>query len=178
MTDHEPEAEDSTDPDLDPRTDRALREGILVTRARAPDRYFAFGESGRQYVVNVATGECSCPDYQHREPAGGCKHVRRVRLETGRDSVPDGVARDDALDRFLAAAIAVRENVALRADGGEVLGHEAVNAEDPDADADADERPDDCGCWSVDADLCCWPCWRAGYRSQNPQEPAADESNG
>lgn len=36
-----------------------------------------------------------------------------------------------------------------------------------------DGRPDDCACHGGD-DLPCWPCWRADFRSPNP-EPDADD---
>ena len=39
-----------------------------------------------------------------------------------------------------------------------------------------ESRPDDCVCWDVDTELPCWPCYRAGFRSQNAAEPATDES--
>lgn len=178
MPTNDAESEDVSDLDVEPRTERALREGILVTRAPADDRYFVYGESGKKYIVNAATGECSCPDYQRREPEGGCKHVRRTRLETGRTAVPDGVTPESpGVDRFLAAAVAVRENVAIRADGGEVLGHEADNAHDQDADAETDDRPDDCDCWDADLSLPCWECYKNGFRSQNPAEPGADHDD-
>lgn len=30
----------------------------------------------------------------------------------------------------------------------------------------------DCGCWNADADLLCWPCYRHGFWSPNPEESA------
>jgi len=39
------------------------------------------------------------------------------------------------------------------------------------------DRPHDCECWDVDESLPCWPCYREGYRSQNPAEPAADDAD-
>jgi len=39
------------------------------------------------------------------------------------------------------------------------------------------ERPEDCGCWNVDQDLPCWACYRDGFDTQNPAEPAADDSD-
>lgn len=39
------------------------------------------------------------------------------------------------------------------------------------------ERPSDCICWNADADLPCWPCAREGFNTQNPAEPAADDSD-
>ena len=39
------------------------------------------------------------------------------------------------------------------------------------------ERPEDCICWNADQDLPCWPCAREGFGTQNPAEPAADDSD-
>jgi len=39
------------------------------------------------------------------------------------------------------------------------------------------ERPDDCECWDVDAELPCWACARDGFDAQNPAEPAADDAD-
>jgi len=39
------------------------------------------------------------------------------------------------------------------------------------------ERPEDCGCWNVDQDLPCWACYRDGFDTQNPAEPAADDDS-
>lgn len=33
---------------------------------------------------------------------------------------------------------------------------------------DEDDRPDDCQCWDPDGELPCWPCYREGFRTQNP----------
>lgn len=41
----------------------------------------------------------------------------------------------------------------------------------------AQARPDDCVCWDADAELPCWPCYRAGFETQNPDEPAAEEED-
>ena len=38
-------------------------------------------------------------------------------------------------------------------------------------------RPDDCQCWNADLELACWPCYRAGFETQNPAEPAAEEGD-
>jgi len=53
-------------------------------------------------------------------------------------------------------------------------------AQGVDADAiatDGGERPADCACWNADQDLACWPCYRAGFDTQNPAEPAADDAD-
>jgi predicted nucleic acid-binding Zn finger protein len=40
-------------------------------------------QSGSEYTVDLREGVCSCPDYRNREPEGGCKHLRRTRMEVG-----------------------------------------------------------------------------------------------
>jgi hypothetical protein len=38
--------------------------------------------SEHRYVVSVEAGEprsCTCPHWEHRRPAGGCKHIRATR---------------------------------------------------------------------------------------------------
>lgn len=40
-----------------------------------------FNAEGTRYVVDLRDDVCECPDFEHREPAGGCKHLRRVRIE-------------------------------------------------------------------------------------------------
>lgn len=40
-------------------------------------------QSGSEYTVDLREGVCSCPDYRNREPEGGCKHLRRTRIEVG-----------------------------------------------------------------------------------------------
>lgn len=38
--------------------------------------------SEHRYVVSIDGGEpqsCTCPHWEHRRPAGGCKHIRATR---------------------------------------------------------------------------------------------------
>ncbi|MFB6135463.1 MAG: hypothetical protein ABEJ04_01765, partial [Halobacteriaceae archaeon] len=44
-------------------------------------------------------GTCTCPDYEEREPEGGCKHVQRVKMELEANTIPrpDGKLPDSAL---------------------------------------------------------------------------------
>ncbi|QLD89600.1 hypothetical protein HWV07_11385 [Natronomonas salina] len=44
-------------------------------------------ESGNTYRVDVALGECTCPD-QQRASTERCKHIRRVELEIQQRTVP------------------------------------------------------------------------------------------
>jgi hypothetical protein len=54
------------------------------------------------YHVDLRTKTCDCPDAEHRTPAGGCKHIRRVKLGLGLIDVPSGIEIDGwlALDRI------------------------------------------------------------------------------
>ena len=61
--------------------------------------YSVTSESGETYTVDVIDETCTCPDYQKREPEDGCKHVRRVAIETEEETVPrpDGKLPTSAL---------------------------------------------------------------------------------
>ena len=81
--------------DVDERDHRALTETMFV-RHDAPDLYEVRTESG-DYVVDAREPACSCPDFRYRDVR--CKHIRRVRFETGdRDPNALSEAVDDALD--------------------------------------------------------------------------------
>ena len=82
---------------------------------------------------------------EHRNPDGGCKHYRRVRMATGETS-PRAVA-----------------------DGGEIVvgGDDGEILDETDAVKDTDERPDDCDCgeWNASLGLSCWPCFRDRFET-------------
>jgi len=61
--------------------------------------YSVTGESGETYTVDLIDETCTCPDYQDRDPEGGCKHVRRVAIEVEEETVPrpDGKLPTSAL---------------------------------------------------------------------------------
>ena len=78
---------------LDERDVRALTEYFTVLndvgRVRGADGlYLVVSQSGSEYLVDYRTERCMCPDAEHRNPEGGCKHVRRVAFATGDRSVP------------------------------------------------------------------------------------------
>ena len=70
--------------------------------------FIVAGEPGDTYTVDVETHSCTCPDAKHRDPDGGCKHVRRALFWSGEARVPDWVNRD-ALDPLLADRLAELE---------------------------------------------------------------------
>lgn len=98
--------------DLDGRDVAALTEYMTVLdgigRARGADAlYLVVSASGSEYLVDARQATCECDDYQYREPAGGCKHIRRVRYAEGQAVIPadiDPSAIDPALGEHVAGA--------------------------------------------------------------------------
>jgi len=77
---------------LDERAVRAWTERMAV-RPVEGSRYAVDSESGATYVVDVATGSCTCPDHTIRRER--CKHLRRVGIEiTTRRVAPPGRRRE------------------------------------------------------------------------------------
>lgn len=174
--------------DLDDRDVRALTEYLTVV-PEAPGLYTVTSQSGREYMVEPDAGACTCKDAEYRDPDGGCKHVRRVRFETGRRSLPAWVD-DEAIPRDFGAHVDATPTVAAT-DGGsaefteraEALDTGAVidgetgvleAAEDDGAEVLEDARPEDCQCTPRMAGLACFPCYREGFEEPNP-DAAADE---
>lgn len=88
---------------LDDIAVRALTETMSVIdwidRARgAPGLYEVITQSGSQYLVDLATGSCECPDARYRDRR--CKHLARVEFEVGEQEIPAWVDPDD-VDRQL-----------------------------------------------------------------------------
>jgi hypothetical protein len=116
------------DAQIDDRTRRALTETLTVltpdgTPVENPDRtsFSVTSASGATYTVDLASGDCECADAEYRAPAGGCKHVRRARLATGREPVPATVDTDPSLGEHVTAPVAT--------DGGVVPDAESPHAE-------------------------------------------------
>jgi uncharacterized Zn finger protein len=63
-----------------------------VTRhGTATGVYTVLTESATPYTVTLRVGDdpaCTCPDWEHRSPAGGCKHIRRVMHEGAEAGLP------------------------------------------------------------------------------------------
>ena len=83
---------------LDDRDVRALTEyhTVLSDLGRVKDAdglYLVVSQSGKEYLVDTHDGSCECPDSQYHNPAGGCKHSRRVEFATGRRAIPADVKR-------------------------------------------------------------------------------------
>jgi hypothetical protein len=107
------------------------------------------------YTVTVDHGsavECSCPaDTYH---SGACKHRTAVENTPAVLAAASGVATDGG-------------QIIEADDDGVILGD----------DESADGRPDECNCgdWNADADLPCWPCYRAGF--ERPAGAANDDGD-
>ncbi len=86
--------------DFEPRTRRAVTGEMSVSLLEKGGRYEVQSASGNRYEVDVVGESCTCPDWQQRSPAGGCKHLRRVNHEIKRGRVPrpDGRLSADAPD--------------------------------------------------------------------------------
>lgn len=169
MSTNESDANES----IDTRTRRALTEAMTVMdgvgRARdAPGLYLVVGENaGGEYLVDTHTGACECPDAEHRNPDGGCKHQRRVAFATGERPVPGEV---DGVDEQLGAHTDGVARV-VAADGGIVeAGDDGVILDE----SDENDRPDDCSCLPTFDGLSCWPCAREGFEEPNPNAEADD----
>lgn len=90
------------------RDARALTEPMLVladsprVRRDTDGRYHVIsGES--DYIVDLISGTCGCPDALHRGTE--CKHQRRAAFATGRRPIPRW-AETDALDDSLGEHVA------------------------------------------------------------------------
>lgn len=124
----------ATENRIDKRARRAQWEGFefcVPTGGRVNVKNTSKAEPS-VYTVAVGGGRassCSCPDWKHREPDGGCKHMRAVEAQSS----------------VMLAASA----------GGEVTPEEA--------------RPADCACHASFEELPCWPCYRDGFETPNPE---------
>ena len=104
--------------EIDKRDRRALSEQLTVIEY-GPDIYRVYSETGREYLVDVRTPSCTCPDFMYRE--ADCKHIRRARIEAGQrdlDSLEEEIREAIAkLDEHVANLAAQRaELVSLQRD--------------------------------------------------------------
>ena len=147
--------------DLEERDVRALTEKMTVL-PEGGGVYSVTTESGSEYLIDSREGRCTCPDFEYN--GARCKHIRRVEYATGEVTIPNW-ADSDAIDSQLGEHVEASPRVAAT-DGGDVI-VAGDDAEILDTDEE-DSRPDDCQCWDPDGELPCWPCYRGGFRSQNP----------
>ena len=153
--------------DLEPRDVRALTECMSVL-PEGGDIYTVVGENGRTYSVDAREERCTCPDAQYNlEDDERCKHSRRVAYETGERAIPAFID-PDAVDDQLGCHVDATPRVTAT-DGGVITATNNESAED------SNERPEDCCCWDPNNDLPCWPCYRDGFTSPNPDTPGAED---
>jgi predicted nucleic acid-binding Zn finger protein len=148
MTNDNPQPNES----IASRTERALVEPLTVldhdeTPVDDADTTIVTvtSASGSTYDVDVRAGACSCPDARHRDPDGGCKHVRRARVALGRDTVDARTIREVDVDPQLAAfapgpRVATSDGGIIDAgDDGEVIHDETGRVDDGSDDTDGDD---------------------------------------
>jgi len=150
MSESQSNAEDCTD--VESRTERALSECMTVLpdfgrAAGAPDLFVVVGENcNGEYLVDLRTESCECADAEYRDPAGGCKHLRRCRIATGETPVPaDALGRIEIDDTF-GAHVDASPKFAT-ADGGIIDGDTGELLED-EPDREPDSEPEDEVAWS------------------------------
>jgi hypothetical protein len=130
------------------RTRRALEEPLTVVDLDGTPVeddatvVLVVSHSGESYRVDARAGVCECPDSKHRDPDGGCKHVRRARAALDREP----------LDARVVAAVDVDETLGTNAPGPSVVASDGGSAEfteradalNDDVDADGlEDRYDD-----------------------------------
>lgn len=157
---------------IDPRTARAVMCSLTVdpwATAEGSGEFLVHSASGESHVVDLPGETCSCRDMEYHAPAGGCYHLRRVRLAFGIEDVP--LALREHMDRCLENSrrkfgadpehepITVSDAKPTRrvmADGGVVLEDEPSESDDETTDADGDS----CDCEYFDVgELACAECY-------------------
>lgn len=152
-------------------TKRAQYEAFEFT-VDGPDVHVRNGSYGadaddHEYTVHVESGipsDCTCPAFEHRD--GACKHMVAVAI---REPVLEAATDPDVATDGGERTSGSRSSSGLRSDGGEL-----VVASDTTGVDDTDERPEDCDCLPTFDDLPCWPCYRDGFRSPNPDTEEAE----
>jgi len=92
---------DGVDPEADldalERREYRARTNLMVViptldrHGKATGEYAVITESASPYMVTFRVDRdvsCTCPDWQNRAPAGGCKHIRRVIYEGKETPLP------------------------------------------------------------------------------------------
>lgn len=174
---------------LDDRDIRALTRHVSVLSAfgdAEPSEYVVVGESGTERHVDVLAGTCDCPDHEHRGVR--CYHLRAADFASGRRPIPAWVDRGSinnslgahiedapvfASEADAEAADVTEATEQVMTDGGTV-----VSDDEPLGESEESGRPDDCSCIAeMDPDdLGCWPCYRDGFETRNPDAEALLEN--
>jgi len=89
------------------RSAAALTECMVVLPTGDSEQFDVVASSGRTYHVDLRADVCDCPDMLHRNPTGGCKHLRRAEYARGSRTIPAWVDRsriDPLLGQHVSAA--------------------------------------------------------------------------
>ena len=68
------------------RKERAQNQNIFIEKILGNNQYLVNGSRGYEYAVDLNIPSCECPDWQKRQPDGGCKHIIYVKMETNSTS--------------------------------------------------------------------------------------------
>lgn len=121
MSNEDSETKDSIE--VERRTRRALEEcmTVLPNHGRADgaaDLFVVIGENENgQYLVDARSQSCECKDAKYRDPDGGCKHLRRVRIAQGDTPIPAQALGEITIDSTFGAQLETSAKFAT-ADGG------------------------------------------------------------
>ncbi|WP_245998443.1 SWIM zinc finger family protein [Halalkalicoccus subterraneus] len=110
------------------------------------------------YRVNVEDGipvACECPSDTYHD--GACKHrvavaIREPVLEAASDYESSGEQEQE-----------------VATDGGTTVERSGIS------EHNVEKRPSDCDCIPGIEDLPCWPCYREGFRTPNPNPEGETE---
>jgi predicted nucleic acid-binding Zn finger protein len=145
--------------DVEPRTRRALEEYLTVLpehgRVKGADGLvLVVSASGEEYVVDVHSGACECPDATYNlEGDELCKHARRARFALGRDAVPVEALEEAEVEPNFGAFVDTDDVRVATADGG------VIEATD-DAEILEEDDADECDeCAELSDDLPCFECY-------------------
>jgi hypothetical protein len=110
--------------------------------------------SQEEYVVDIHSGACECPDATYNlEGDELCKHARRARFALGRDAVPVEALEACEVEPNFGAFVDTDDVRVATTDGG------VIEATD-DAEILEDDDADECDeCAELSDDLPCFECY-------------------
>jgi len=145
--------------EVESRTQRALEEYLTVLPEHgrvkgADDLVLVVSASQEEYVVDVRSGACECPDASYNlEGDELCKHARRARFALGRDAVPSEALEAVDVEPNFGAFVGTDGVRVATSDGGVIEAEE-----DAEVLTDEDDECEDCAELS---DLPCFECYMA-----------------
>lgn len=142
--------------EVEPRTLRALEEYLTVLPDHglvkgAEDLVLVVSASQKEYVVDVRSGACECPDATYNLGEDElCKHARRARFALGLDAVPAEALEAVNVEPNFGAFVDTGDMRVATPDGGTVETRE-------DTETLTDEE--DCEDCAELSDLSCFECY-------------------